>query len=741
MVDHMREVHKVDVPSRRRRSMGSNPIKRSTTSTSPLKARDRSIDVGAVILAAPGDEKRSLCGPADSRDSGLEIDGSKKYMSMPSHDSRSRAARHQPILQPRESVLADKHDPYPEKPAHRGRMPTRAFDDRKKELEQVSNALRRESNSQNTHEGVASRTEAKVQAKSTALDRNATRVGDDHPPWAADVKKDFRSLRNLDLSVVSPNALPILPSYSPNCSDAWNHIVRTGTEDPNDAAIESRGQPDVEKLKARSTLRRSPVPSSTIDSNVVLSSGRDKNHFEDNVRDLENRLDRLLTLTEPTPPSSPGDSTGEEITSLSNFGSPDRSPGTRQHANGYQQPGAGPFQFPGAPPETGRPFRKQANQPRDDGDEGEHPSGARDRGNRSSISQSSKAKRFPCVYRVGDPGRFDSHTTRWEYVSQVLRHLESHNFFMCSKCLTMFTNKEQKSIHDKMRACVKICTNSACKRHTMDFETPSATCNCLLTSDDLWAATFRRAFPHLPLPAPWPSKVQSWLVAPVQNLQEEPWIRDPFQFHTFPLPEGISADTAAQNGFDMQAMIDYNVEPELSAPDFHNTFPTTRNPPTPDARDEFDISATSYPNGALARQVERPCENHSAQPASGDDVQKLREQVAILEQRFEKPSRAEQKESAMLRLAWNRLVEIGDQSVQEGGVLRQVASMLTPELIADGKKDSDESNPSQPIEMSNAMDWEAAGLDPHQLPPGGKGKQRAASRAADSAYYSGMRMN
>ncbi|KAK4495450.1 hypothetical protein PRZ48_013781 [Zasmidium cellare] len=509
-----------------------------------------------------------------------------------------------------------------------------------------------------------------------------------------------------DPAEASFNAQPITPSCSRNEPTAVGLIGRTGADDMRDSAFNSREHFSLQELKTCATPRRAPA---MVDSESVGVSVGDVGDFGDDIRDLKNRLDGLMILTESKSHSTSDDSAGEENTSLSSFGSPVSSPRIREHACGHRNSGGSPIQSTAAPPESGGLSGQYNGRSDGDDDEGEHRHGVQDNGTSSSSSQSSKSKRYP-------------------------RHLESHNFFMCSKCLTKFNTKEQKSMHDKMRACVKICTNGACKRHTMDFETPSTSCNCLMTSDDLWAATFRQAFPHLPLPAPWSSKVQSWLVPPVQSMQQEPWIQTYCQSQPWSYPENLPADMTAQDGFDLQAMMDYNVDSELPAPGFHNAIPTANTPLNLDGGNDLHAA---FPNTNPTRHPANTSANHTAQSVSHTDIQKLREQVAILEQRVERPSRSEQKESAMLRLAWNRLIEIGDQSVQEGGVLRQVASMLTPQLIEDGKKDS---NAAQPMEMSNVMDWDAAGLGPQNLGPGGKGKQRAVSGAEDSAYCSGMQM-
>lgn len=133
-------------------------------------------------------------------------------------------------------------------------------------------------------------------------------------------------------------------------------------------------------------------------------------------------------------------------------------------------------------------------------------------------------------------------------------------------------------------------------------------------------------------------------------------------------------------------------------------------------------------------------EVYPVQTVSHADLQRLRQQLAVLEQRVERPRRSEQKESAMLRLAWKRLVEIGDQSVQEGGLLRQVAEHLAPELIGESTPEDNAATNAQVIDASNTMDWDAAGLGTQHLPVAGKGKQRAVSGVTDSAYFSGMHM-
>lgn len=322
------------------------------------------------------------------------------------------------------------------------------------------------------------------------------------------------------------------------------------------------------------------------------------------------------------------------------------------------------------------------------------------------------------------------------------RHMESHNFFMCSRCLTAFTTKEQKTLHDKMRACVKVCSNRACKRHTMNFEVSTTVCKCLLSSDDLWAATFRQAFPLVPLPIPWSTKVQSWLIDPADSdLQQDCREQDGAQWHQR-LQPGLAPDNIPQqdvlNSHAMGDPLDGSGTSDRSVPQFQSdetadsTLTGFQNAISQESGSLQSNSAVVYPTTDF--------EGHSAQPVSQADIQLLRTQLAILEERVERPRRSEQDKSAMLRLMWNRLVEIGDQSVQEGGVLRQVATHLTPDLITDNTARNDLVQPTQAMDMRSAMDWDAAGLGPQHLPAAGNEKQRAVSGAADSAYYSGMHM-
>lgn len=253
---------------------------------------------------------------------------------------------------------------------------------------------------------------------------------------------------------------------------------------------------------------------------------------------------------------------------------------------------------------------------------------------------------------------------------------------MCSKCLTVFASKEQKVLHDKMRACVKTCTSRACKRHTMDFSASTSTCRCLLSSDDVWAAIFRQTFARQPLPEPWRSKVQQWLVDPSDSLpQQEAWAQNSEQSqqpsHFRPLPDSF----ASQGSLNLPAMRDlttganYSIAPHIqygsttaSATGFDNTY----------SQGSAGLQYASQAPGAFALP---DIDAHPMHTVSHADLQRLRQQLAVLEQRVERPRPSDQKESAMLRLAWMRLAEIGDQSVQEGGLLRQVAEHLAPELI------------------------------------------------------------
>lgn len=135
---------------------------------------------------------------------------------------------------------------------------------------------------------------------------------------------------------------------------------------------------------------------------------------------LKKRLQRLLILTEPKTPSLSSDSDSEEPIDPLNFESPDGSPGLRQCASGHESSSNGSLHLADALPASGRQSSQHGRRSINDGDQEEDESIAQPGGARTSDPQSSKLQRYPCVYHVGEPQIYASHTTRWEYVSQVL---------------------------------------------------------------------------------------------------------------------------------------------------------------------------------------------------------------------------------------------------------------------------------------------------------------------------------
>lgn len=308
------------------------------------------------------------------------------------------------------------------------------------------------------------------------------------------------------------------------------------------------------------------------------------------------------------------------------------------------------------------------------------------------------------------------------------RHLESHNLYTCSRCLTTFDSKEQKAIHNHARLCVKSCTHSACRRYTLTY---IATCKCILSSDDQWAAIFCEVFPHQPLAEPWSSTVQPWLRRPKTNV--------PYDESQLPNLEELHQLQ------DFELLSESPTQPETSSPfgPYHDTVQDTASTQAfgfslgqPNTLDSGNLQYTVNTIAANAGPV---ANSNFMQPSSHADIQKLREQLAIVEQRVERPRGTEQKHKAMARLLWEHLVQNGDPSVQEGGRLRQFAEMLTPDIIEDGMTGGDAVEVPQPSNGFDTMDWSAAGLAPQQMAFGGKGKQPVAPGGTDSAYYSATR--
>lgn len=260
----------------------------------------------------------------------------------------------------------------------------------------------------------------------------------------------------------------------------------------------------------------------------------------------------------------------------------------------------------------------------------------------------------------------------------------------------------------------------------------------MFNSDDKWAAIFRQIFPQASLPAPWPSRVQPWLLETVEHCAQvdtssmtsgssgppllstcpsgRPWSQEtvfsqgPFQSYTTTLDVPMQGSGYAQ-----------------TAPYLGQNMDQGENPDSQLCQNGINVIMANESHRGKLRTTESDL---------NADMQRVIQKLAILEQRVQQPSRSEKSQNTMLRLAYKRLVEIGDSSVQQGGILRETATLLTPDILEDEGMDNNPIGSPQLINMTGVMDWNAAGLGPQHLVNGGKGKQRAAPEAADSAYHS-----
>ncbi|KAF2207825.1 hypothetical protein CERZMDRAFT_107685 [Cercospora zeae-maydis SCOH1-5] len=55
--------------------------------------------------------------------------------------------------------------------------------------------------------------------------------------------------------------------------------------------------------------------------------------------------------------------------------------------------------------------------------------------------------RFPCIFNIGERDTFPRHTATYEHISELLRHLTTHDFYACQKCFTKFDNAAETRNH------------------------------------------------------------------------------------------------------------------------------------------------------------------------------------------------------------------------------------------------------------------------------------------------------
>lgn len=178
------------------------------------------------------------------------------------------------------------------------------------------------------------------------------------------------------------------------------------------------------------------------------------------------------------------------------------------------------------PRDTRQPSQGQTNTPNNlDQSTGNTPSrnprgGRRDRGGNANGGNDRTARRgnrgnnrsrgrFPCVYHhPGGNDRWDECRTLKQYVSQLRRHHERHDFYYCSACFALFTTQDERNNHT---AClIHRCVTENCPNYDKfpallgNDAQPAQPCAHGKDSPlrDQWRYLFHLARPNDPVPEP-----------------------------------------------------------------------------------------------------------------------------------------------------------------------------------------------------------------------------------------------
>ncbi|KAM3423695.1 hypothetical protein BST61_g1107 [Cercospora zeina] len=167
--------------------------------------------------------------------------------------------------------------------------------------------------------------------------------------------------------------------------------------------------------------------------------------------------------------------------------------GTRQTAGGKLRAMSSSGRGPGTP-------RRRPADDEDEDNSGQGQDDWRKRRRLNDLSQKVRV-RFPCIFLIGERDAFLRHTATYEHISELLRHLATHDFHACQKCFTKFDSAAENRNH----VCKKICMNSACRR-TVLLDAPQASvCNCVTTAVEQWQQLFALQYPGQPVPSLQPN--------------------------------------------------------------------------------------------------------------------------------------------------------------------------------------------------------------------------------------------
>ncbi|PPJ50072.1 hypothetical protein CBER1_05052 [Cercospora berteroae] len=160
--------------------------------------------------------------------------------------------------------------------------------------------------------------------------------------------------------------------------------------------------------------------------------------------------------------------------------------------------------------------RRRAADDEDEGNADQGQDGWRKRRRLHESCQRPQARiRLPCIFNMGDPATFSKHTATYEHISELLRHLMTHDFHACQKCFTKFDSAAENQRH----ICKKTCRNTACRRTVLLNAAQSFACSCVTTAVEQWQQLFSLQYPSQPVPTLQPHTYDDLVTTP--SLQPE----------------------------------------------------------------------------------------------------------------------------------------------------------------------------------------------------------------------------
>ncbi|KAK4505478.1 hypothetical protein PRZ48_003441 [Zasmidium cellare] len=347
-----------------------------------------------------------------------------------------------------------------------------------------------------------------------------------------------------------------------------------------------------------------------------------------------------------------------------------------------------------------------------DGDQNNRPSGPKRCKLTGRQDDGSDKERFPCIFHAGQPERYKMDDKKYEYISQLLRHLRRHDFYACAKCYTKFEDGEAQDLHAHENPCLKSCRSKRCTRFLPAGTVREAACECIVSPEQQWRQLFLLQYPNLSVPdlAQFQSQTIVQEVDPVSDGMALDGLWSDFA-SGFGLPppeqEGMNDATSDDTVFNSIEMLDFpggqvNTSNGFAQPVNQNIDPQQFGLPLPGpsvveangaSREPHDVPPPPQPN----IQID---ENFFT------EVQTLRERVVLLEQRLSQPSDREQDLEMVLGNVWQALVRTRSADAQPESPVWRLVRRFAGSILSTVPRSSAESQPTGTQTAPSSFQWQ-----------------------------------